>query len=155
MNRTSFISRLVGIVLYSVVMSCATNTEAPEVDLSAPDSVEGEAVAQFVPVRPEAVAIDSICTRCDAVEDTSIYTLKLYPIDHSLGYIRIRSDLTCFETACNNLISEVSDQASLLGLGPLKNQDYSAGPGYAVLLQQPDGLYVQGFVSASVVKEGG
>jgi hypothetical protein len=79
------------------------------------------------------------------------YRVRLRAQDTGLGVIRVRTTADFDDGDLANVMGEVPSGTLLFGQGPLKEADYSAGIGYAVVVRGHDNRLCRGYVSAGVV----
>ena len=97
--------------------------------------------------------LDGSCAQGRSVGDIKEYSQRLQAKKTSLGFIRIRSYAVFSVEDQTNILGTVPAGTLLWGVGPLKNADFSAGIGYAVLIRDKLGKTCRGYVSITVVDE--
>ncbi|MES0491976.1 MAG: hypothetical protein ABUK01_18425 [Leptospirales bacterium] len=92
------------------------------------------------------------CLGANPMGNIESYDALLKIKQNSLKFIRVRS-CPVWDTGTNlNVLGTIPTGITIPANGPLKNFSFSAGIGYAVPLQDLEGKYCRGYVSATVVK---
>lgn len=119
----------------------------------------------FAPVRDSIAAarkakdtvrvsfIDNYNSECALAGDTMEFRWPIHIAKNDLGYVRVRSDASCFEVdSCfHNLIGTVPHDQWVRGYGPVKYKSWSAGLAWVICIRDAKGRLVKGYISQTVV----
>lgn len=146
--------RLIGILLI-VLTGCAEPASEPKgivYDSLDPlrDSLEA-ALNDKDTLR--VVHINNFNKECQRAEDTMEFRWPIHVAKNDLGYVRVRSDASCFEVdSCfHNLLGTISDDQWLYAYGPVKHQYGSSGLAFVICVKDSKGRFVKGYISETVV----
>jgi hypothetical protein len=99
------------------------------------------------------VPINNFNKECQTVEDTMAFRWPIHVAKNDLGYVRVRSDASCFEVdSCfHNLLGTIKDDQWMYAYGPVKYKFGSAGLAYVICVKDSKGRFVEGYISETVV----
>lgn len=144
---------LIGSLVFS---SCADPTDAESkgiiYDSLAPlrDSIEN-ALRATDTIRISN--INNLNNECELASDSMEFTWPVHIAKNDLGFVRVRSDASCFEVdSCfHNIIGTIPHDQWVWVIGPVKYKYASAGLAYVICVRDSKGRLVKGYISETVV----
>lgn len=151
------ISPLVFLVLSLNVAECTPDQGKPKgiiYDSLAPyrDSIES---ANNATDTVRISVINNYNKECSLIEDSMQFRWPIHIAKNDLGYVRVRSDASCFEVdSCfHNLIGTIPDNQWLWSYGTVKYKYWSSGLAWVICVKDSKGRLVKGYISATVVDQ--
>ena len=138
-----------------VMSSCIDPMEGPQnvvYDSLAPyrDSLEGKMTDKDT-IRIST--INNYNTECQLIDDTMQFRWPIHIAENELGFVRVRSDASCFEVdSCfHNLIGTIPDNQWVWSYGTVKYKYWSSGLAWVICIKDSKGRLVKGYISETVV----
>lgn len=97
--------------------------------------------------------IDNSNKECQPADDTMEFRWPIHLAKNELGFVRVRSDASCFEVdnCFHNLIGTINHDQWLWAYGPVKYQYGSSGIAWVICVRDSKGRLVKGYISETVV----
>lgn len=140
-----------------VICSCTSDTKEPKgviYDSLDPlrDSLEKALLAK------DTVRISDINNynkECSLIEDTMQFRWPIHIAKNDLGFVRVRSDASCFEVdSCfHNLIGTIPHDQWVWSYGTVKYKYWSSGLAWVICIRDSKDRLVKGYISETVVDQ--
>jgi hypothetical protein len=97
--------------------------------------------------------IDNYNSECALIEDTMQFRWPVHIAENELGYVRVRSDASCFEVdSCfHNLIGTIPHNQWVWSYGAVKYKYWSSGLAHVICIKDSKGRLVKGYISQTVL----
>ncbi len=92
---------------------------------------------------------------CTLIEDTMQFRWPIHLAKNNLGFVRVRSDASCFEVdnCFHNLLGTIPHDQWVWSYGTVKYSYGSAGLAWVICVRDSKGQLVKGYISATVVDQ--
>ncbi len=99
--------------------------------------------------------INNYNKECSLIEDSMQFRWPIHIAKNDLGYVRVRSDASCFEVdSCfHNLIGTIPHDQWVWSYGTVKYKYWSSGLAWVICIRDSKGRLVKGYISETVVDQ--
>lgn len=97
--------------------------------------------------------INNYNKECSLIEDSMQFRWPIHIAKNDLGFVRVRSDASCFEVdSCfHNLIGTIPADQWVWSYGTVKYKYWSSGLAWVICVRDSKGRLVKGYISETVV----